>query len=252
MDDSSGIPGELLGLTEPQQTAPESRLTDAEDVRKLGQKLEKEDDQRSIQRTLVRGNLIGNPPWGKKQLGAAWEANINFMFGKARVNRALSTYSALFAGVENYADIVTGFQPGNPERIRWNETISVEFHNLIKTWSKGFDWNMQHRIKQMIVEGWAPVLMEQGDNWRFKALDSSCIKVPRGTPSCLDERAPYVALFDKMSVLELWDKIKNKASVERGWQEAPVKWAIRHSDRAHRSDPDSWEKMQQRLQQHDI
>lgn len=250
-------PAILLGLLEPDGKAPETRMGDPDDARSLVNRFLFEDQGRAIQRALVRGNLDGNNPYGAtKPSGQKWEANLNFLFGKARVNRAVSTYSALFAGVENYANFQTGYQKTNPESQQWNLIIARNFHDMIKTWGAGWDWNMQHRIKQMVIEGFAPVLCGQGDDWRFKSLDASCIKVPRGTPSTLDERCDCVVLLDTVRCHELWKKIADeKASTDRGWNRDAVKKAIRNSGQNVGSENwriTPWEKWQQMLVAHDL
>lgn len=250
-------PNVLLGIIEPDGVVPETRMGTPDDARTIVRKAMVEDQGRSIQRALVRGNIDGNNPYGaSKRSGQKWEANLNFMFGKARVNRAVGTYSALFAGVENYANFRTGYQTDNPASLRWNEIIAEKYHDMIKSWGAGWDWNMQHRIKQMVIEGYAPVLRGQGDDWRFKALDSSTIKVPRGTCSTLDERCEWVVLLDTVRSHELYKKIADeKTSTARGWNTEAVRKAIINSGQQIGTENwrlNPWEKWQQMLVAHDI
>lgn len=247
-------PDDLVGLVEPGGTAPKTRLESAEDGRHIVDKLMLEDEPRSIQRALIRANNDCAPPYRHKPKGCGWEANVNFGMGRARLRRATGAYTSLLAGVENYYNIRPKVQQTNPDNPKWGEILSEGVHDLIKTWSIGWDWHQQHRVKQMISEGYAPVIMEQGDNWRFRALDASAIKVPRDTPSCIDERCRYVVILENMSVIDLFRK--TLLPEDQRWNQEALKWAIRMGGRqdaqAVNSRNQNWEWWQARLQHHDI
>ncbi len=252
--DDHEYPDVLLNISPTTGEAPETRLEDADDARRLVEQMLIEDQPRSIQRALVNANLKNFPPYGgRKPRGSAWEADINFGMGAARLERAAGAYTGLFAGVENYADIQTGFQPDNPDNPKWSLELSRGFHDLIKTWGKGFDYNMQHRIRQMLSEGFGPVLMEQGDNWRFRALDASAIKVPKDTLSVMDERCRYVCVLEQMSVIDLYRK--TLVPDDPRWNQESIKWAITsagRSDQTFDTRAYNWEWWQKRLQHHDL
>lgn len=251
---TTSFPNELLGLEEPSGDAPETRLEDADDGRRVVDKLMLEDEPRSIQRALIRANNDCAPPYRVKPKGFGWEANVNFGMGRARLRRATGAYTGLLAGVENYYNIETGFQEENPDNPKWNLKLSCAMHDCIKTWGKGWDWHQQHRVKQMISEGFAPVVMEQGDNWRFRALDAASIKVPRDTPSCIDERTRYVVILENLSVIQLFQKTKMPEDTR--WNQDAVKWAIRMGGRSGsegiNARNQNWEWWQAKLQHHDI
>lgn len=253
-DPEPSYPDALLGLVGPTGTPPETRLEDADDARKVVDKLMMEDEPRSIQRALIRANNDCAPPYSKKPKGSNWEANVNFGMGRARLRRATGAYTSLLAGVENYFNIESYYQAENPDQPKWCLTLSRGIHDLIKTWGKGWDWNQQHRVKQMISEGYAPVLMEQGDNWRFRALDAASIKVPRDTPSCIDERCRYVVILERLSVTDLYRK--TLLPDDQRWNQEAVKWAIRMGGRTGEQGlnmrSQSWEWWAAKLQHHDI
>lgn len=252
--DANTFPDALLGLDPVTMEPPKTRMEDADDARRLTEQLLIEDQPRSIQRALVNANLKNFPPYGgRKPRGSAWEADINFGMGSARLNRAAGAYTGLFAGVENYVDIQTDFQPENPDNPQWELKMSRGVHDCIKTWGKGFDYNQQHRIRQMLSEGFGPVLMEEGDNWRFRALDASSIKVPKHTYSVIDERCRYVVVLEQMSVIDLYRK--TLLPDDKRWNQEAIQWAITsagRSDATFDTRAYNWEWWQQRLQHHDL
>lgn len=252
--DNTAYPAILLGIDAPDAKPPETRLRDAKDARGLREKMMLADQPRSIQRALVNANLKNFPPYGgRKPKGSQWEADINFGMGASRLKRAAGSYTGLFAGVENYADIQTGFQPEHPVNPKWSLEMSRGFHDLIKTWGKGFDYNQQHRIRQMLSEGFGPVLMENGDNWRFRAVDASAMKVPDGTLSVIDERCRYVLINEQISVVDLFKK--TLLPEDGRWNQEAIKWAISSVGKqggTWDNRNNNWEWWQERIQHHDL
>lgn len=249
-------PDELLSLPTPAGKAPESRLTEAEDLRKILTRYVEDDRGRSIQRALVRGNLDGNPPYGSaRRKGLEWTANVNFMGAKARLRTAMQPYNSLYSGVQTYAICRTAYQPDNPDNEKWNDKITHNFHKLIKTW-KGFDWHMQHRTKEMLTEGWGPVIFDKEDNWRFRAIRAASVRVSKDSPSTVDERIECVLVSVPYRVHELYACIANEESAKNmGWNIETVRFAIRyHSRNVGGSNwaTAPWELWQRKFQHHDL
>lgn len=249
-------PDELLSLPPLEGRAPDSRLTEAKDLRKILDRYVKDDQGRSIQRALVRGNLDGNPPYGSaKRKGLEWTANVNFMGAKARLRAAMQPYNALFAGVQTYAICRTAHQPKNPDREKWNDSITQHFHKLIKTW-KGFDWHMQHRVKEMLTEGWGPVVFDRDGDWRFRAIRAASVRVAKDSPSTVDERIACVLVSVPYRVHELYKYIADEERAKMmGWNIEATKWAIRNHSRSVGGQNWSsapWEYWQRKFQHHDL
>jgi hypothetical protein len=249
-------PDELLSLPTPEGRAPESRLTEAKDLRKILTRYVKDDRGRSIQRALVRGNLDGNPPYGSaRRKGLEWTANVNFMAAKARLRAAQQPYNALFAGVQTYAICRTAYQPHNPDREKWNDSITCNFHKMIKTW-KGFDWHMQHRVKEMLTEGWGPVVFDKDGDWRFRAIRAASVRVAKDSPSTVDERIACILVSVPYRVHELYAKIADEAHAKMlGWNIEATQFAIRNHSRSVGGNnwaTAPWEYWQRKFQHHDL
>ena len=225
MDD---IPAEAYGITEKTFTVSETRIPNSTYARSLVQDVIAADEQRAKQRELVNANLAGAAPYKASDMkGAPWMASINFMGVKARVDAAMNPYIALLTGVESYAVCCTNYDRDNPEKQKWDAAITRNFHRLLKRWNQ-FDWHILHAVRQMIIEGWAPVTFDPGDDWRFRAINADCIKVPKGSPSCLDDRVPYVVLLVPYQIHELYEKIADESTAEEaGWNVDAIKSAIR-------------------------
>lgn len=251
------IPDDLLGLQEPNLTPPKSRMESADDARGLLRKWVREDQSRSIQRTLCKGNLDGNPPFGgMNKKFAPWSADINFLTGRARIQAAMNPRTALYAGVDNYFIVTPETRRKDKDSALWGQKLTYHFQKLIKTWG-GWDWHQRQRIKQQLIEGWAPVIFDgNDDDWRFRACDAACVYVPRGTPSALDERTEAFILLVPYRTHELWKKIADEDKArKRGWNPQAVKWAIKNgasSIGGVKWQMETWEVWQDMFQRRDL
>lgn len=225
----------LLGLEGPtdknlKTKLPETRLQSARDARKLLWALMQEDNDRSLQRALVKGLVDGHPPYDdarRKSEGRGWECNLNFMEGQAIMNRTAVPYYNLFARAYPLVEARTAFMPEHPEHEHWNKRISLRFHNLLKRWRE-FNWNIQQVSYWMRLHG-IGFAMADSDDWRFRSLETGSILAPRGSPSCLDKRVPYIVIRVPYRIVELWNFIKNESAAEKaGWNVEAVKLAIKY------------------------
>lgn len=232
-------------------------MDSADDARGLLRKWVREDQLRSQQRALCKGNLDGNPPYGgMNKKFAPWSADINFLTGRARIQAAMNPRTALYAGVDNYFVLKPETRPQDKEHETWGQKMTYHFSKMVKTWG-GWDWHQRHRIKQLLVEGWGPVIFDgNDDDWRFRAIDAASVFVPRGTASALDERTAAVALLVPYFTHELYAMIKDedKAS-KRGWNPRAVKWAIKNgasSIGGVKFQMEAWEVWQEYYQRRDL
>jgi len=184
-----------------------------------------------MQRAIVKGLVDGNPPYndGKKRAeGRGWECNLNFMEGLAIMDSSAVPYYALFANVPYYADCKTNFQYDNPDYDKWNAKITYCFSNLLKRWPQ-FNWNIQQVSYWMRLHGIGSAYFDRDGDWRFRAIDTGSVLVPKGAPSCVDDRLPFILIRVPYRIVELWDWIKDPESArEAGCNIEAIKDAIRY------------------------
>lgn len=255
-------PPELLGVTEDTHVPPKTRLRDAEAARSLVQAVINEDNagwnSRSTKRALVKGMVDGHKPYNaakQKEAGLAWCANLNFLEGEALMDSSAVPYYALFNGVEYYAETRTGYQPNHPDHEQWHGFIACRFHNMLKRWPQ-FDWHIQQTSYWMRMHGPGPCFFDRDGDWRFRSLPSSAVLAPKKAASCVDERLKFLVVRTEYTVVELWDRIRNKDAAKAvGWDVETVKKTIA---KASRENPgrgqtwENWEQIEQKLNNNDI
>lgn len=191
-----------------------------------------EDNQgRSRERAIVKGLVDGNPPYNdskKRAEGRGWECNLNFMEGLAIMDSSAVPYYALFANVPYYADCRTDFQEDNPDHEKWNAKITNCFSDLLKRWPQ-FNWNIQQVSYWMRLHGIGSAYFDRDGDWRFRAIDTGSVLVPKGSPSCVDDRLPFILIRVPYRIVELWDWIKDEQAAEAaGCNVKAIKDAIRY------------------------
>lgn len=256
-------PATLYGLTTLEgenMTPPETRVQDAAAVRGIARRMTVEEEPRSRERALTKGLLDGNAPYSAKkrrESGQGWQANLNFLEGEAAIDSARVPYYQIFSGVKEYAVCKTNWG-GDPQgRERASLVISKHFHKMLRAW-KEFDWHMQNCIAEMLRWGYAPIIFDAGNSWRFKSVDSKCVMVPLNTSSVVDDRIPCILIVEAFTVSELWDKIRDEgAAAAAGWNVPAVKRAIQKaaSGVGNANTPWSatpWEEWQRRFKNNDL
>ena len=229
--DTLSPPLGLLGINTQTQKAPDSRLQNGHDARRLLWACLREDTDggRSRERAIVKGLVDGNPPYNdqrKRAEGRGWECNLNFMEGQAIMDSSAVPYYALFANVPYYADCRTRFQYDNPERETWNSKITYCFSNLLKRWP-GFNWNVQQVSYWMRLHGIGHAYFDKDGDWRFRGIETGMVLIPKGSPSCIDDRLPFIIIRVAYRIVELWDWIKNPEAAEKaGCNVTAIKNAI--------------------------
>lgn len=209
----------------------DTRLKSANDARRLLQQCLTEDAPRSLERALVKGCVDGNPPYDdgrRKAEGRGWECNLNFMKGRGIMNRTAVPYYNLFARVDYFADCRTGYQPDNPDHEQWSTAISLRFHNMLKRWKPGFNWGVQQISFWMRLHGIGFAVPENDYGWQFRSIETGNVLAPKGSPSCLDKRVPYVFIRVPYRITELWEKIKDEGAAKaKGWNIEAARNAIK-------------------------
>lgn len=256
------VPYGLLGIDEEgEKSPPETRLKTASDGRRLylGLKREDRDGGRALSRALAKGMVDGNPPYNdakRKAEKREWECNLNFMEGRAIMNRTAVPYYNLFARVPHYVECRTAFQPDHPDWDHWNSSISRRFSNMLKRWKPGFNWNIQQVSYWMRLHGIGFPLFDKDNDWRFRSVPTGMVFVPKDSPSALDERIPYVCISMPYRILELWERIKDpKTATKAGWDVENVRAALKYGMRGLGGTQwwtQSWEYYEQILHNHDL
>lgn len=211
----------------------DSRLKSAADARRLFQACLQEDAPRALERAIVKGCVDGNPPYPEpRPADRRWECNLNWMKGRAIMNRTAVPYFNLFARVDYFADCRTDYQTDHPDHEHWCETISLQFHNMLRRWKPGFNWGVQQVSFWMRLHGIGFALPEKDYDWRFRSIETGNVLAPKGSPSCLDKRVPYLFIRIPFRVTELWEKIKDeKAAKDAGWDIEATRNAIKYGMR---------------------
>lgn len=192
----------------------DTRLKSANDARKLFHECLREDNAgRSLERAIVKGCCDGNPPYPEpRPAERKWEANLNLGKLKGVMKRTGVPYFNLFARVQCFIECRTAYQPDNPDQDRWNSSIAIRFHNLLKRWKPGFQTGIQQISYWMRLHGVGFAFRDKSFDWRFRHVETGNVLVPKGSPSCLDKRIPYVFIRMPYRLTELWEKIRDEKS----------------------------------------
>lgn len=205
----TALPETLAGLATISEAgpAPERRISKVADARKLSDILKQEDSIPSYTRKLVNGLVGGAKPFSNVPPDLAWVPNVNFLDAAAQIETARVPYYQLL-NVESYAEIESPYAPDDPNHDKWEGIIEKRFHEMVSRWPE-WSWEYQKKDYEMLKHGIGPVMFEDYPNWRFRALDSGALKVPKSTPSCISARMPYCCVFHPERVHTLWKNIRD-------------------------------------------
>lgn len=237
---------------------PKTRVADAVSLRGIARRMILDDEPRSKERALTRGLLQGNAPYNplrRRAANQAWQANLNFLEGESAIDSARVPYYQIFSGVPTYAICKTKW--GGDNKAQVSDKITKHFQTMLKGWQQ-FDWHMQNCFAEMLRWGYAPLIRDQANSWKFKSIESRCIMVPKDSDSVVDQRLPIVLIIESFTVSELWDKIQDeKAAADAGWNVPAVKRAIQWAaaGNANALTPwtaTPWEEWEKRLKNNDL
>lgn len=255
------VPEELLALPKRgvnTAVGEESAVPNAESARRIVSSALQEDQNRSFQRALVKGQYDGNPPYNQAKLNAQglnWCTNLNWLGMEGRIDGARVPYYALFSGVPTYVTACSYEDQGNPDKARWEMAYAKAWTEVHNKWRQ-FKWHIQAQQFEMLFEGWGPVIREDDSDWRFRALPARSLLVPQGANSCVDKRLPWIAVRVPYRIHELFDKIRNEEAAEAtGWNVKAVQDAIKWNTRAEGGYPyrqQQWETWQQKFKNREL
>lgn len=234
------LPPKLAGLlTIPESgPAPEQRVKTVSDARKLSDTLKREDLPYAYTRRLVNAQIGGAPPFANVPIDLQWVPNVNLLDGAAEIERARIPYYQLL-NVDAYATISSPFAQGDPNHDKWEALGAKFFHETINRWEDWY-WEYQGKDYEMLKHGIGPIMFEDYPNWRFRALDSGAMKVPKDTRSGVSARMPYCTIHTSERIHTLWGHIRDEAAATKaGWNVPAVRKVIMHGMKGH--DSNSWD-----------
>lgn len=226
----SPLPDKLAGLATIPETgpAPAQRISSVTDARKLSDTLKTEDAIPSYTRKLVNGLVGGAPPFGNVPPDLAHIPNINFLESAAQIVNGCVPYDQLL-NVDPYIEVDSPYAPDDPNHDDWNLKIAKHFHRMVRRWPEWFS-EYQGKNYEMRKHGIGPLMFEDYPNWRFRAIDSGAMKVPKDTPSCVSERMPYCCVFTRERIHTLWKHIRDpEAALAAGWNVPAVRNTIMYA-----------------------
>lgn len=217
----------LKTLNETTYEAPKSRIGTGANAAEYVFRLSQADQNRSILRNRIKGNIDGNAPYLKSQLeasGMGSNTNLNFRQGVAIINQFKTPYYDLVVEVPMIADIKTAFGTST-EITDWSQIISEEFHRMVTSW-EDWDYLIQFSQFQMLVYGIGPVYFRDETDWRPEPAKIADVLVEDGSPSRVSELGAAVILKNYTSPA-IYRYIRNrKAATDLGWNVDAVDKAI--------------------------
>ena len=237
-------------------TAPDTRVADAASASEIFRKLFVADELRNNTRAKLRGLVDGNPPYSPAELrrnNQAYRTNVNFRESEAFLQLAMSAFYDVFAEVPTYAVVKTAYGNDQDKREEWSKIITEEFDRLQKL-DKDFDYLVQLSQREMVLIGIGPLIFEDANNWRCKAILSTDLLIPDGTKSNVSDWK-VACVRTRMGVDDLYEKIKDKEAAEAaGWNVEYVYQRIKAAmPEPYRSGIQyDWEFFQRQLRENDI
>lgn len=248
----TALPPTLAGLlTIPEKgEAPEQRVKTVSAARKLSDTLKTEDAIPSYNRRLVNGLVGGAPPFSNVPLDLDWIPNINWLEAAAQIVNGCVPYDQLL-NVDPYIDVSSPYAPDDPNHDNWEGKIAKAFHRMVRRWPEWFP-EYQGKNYEMRKHGIGPLMFEDYPNWRFRALDSGAMKVPKDTPSHVSARMPYCCIYTRERVHTLWGHIRDaEVATKAGWDVPNTRKAIMYAMKGS-NNLNSWDYYERILIQQDL
>lgn len=185
------------------------------------------DQQRSINRTRVRGQYDGNAPYSMSALqakGMGSSTNLNWRESTAIIDQFKTPYYDLVNEVPTLAEVQTAFGQSE-ERSDWNQIISQGFHKFVTGWDN-WDYTVQFHQFQMLLHGIGPVWFKDGIDWRPECGRTAEVLWQDDTKCDLQDVAAVAILHDYLPT-RLYKRIRNEPQARQlGWNIKAVEKAI--------------------------
>lgn len=218
---------DLKTLDEKTMEPPVSRIGTATNCGQFVFRLSDADQDRSIIRTRIKGNIDGNAPYKKAALearGLGDRTNLNFRQGAAIINQFKVPYYDLAVEVPLLCDIRTAFGTST-ERGEWSQIISEEYDRMVKGW-EDWDFVLQFSQFQMLVFGIGQCFFPDTVDWRPDVAKIGDVLVNDGARSRMSELDAMVILKN-YTAPDLYRYIRNKKVAEDlGWNVEATERAI--------------------------
>ena len=234
--------------------APDSRLNDAREVQDMVKQIIRADEYRAKTRAKLKGLVDGNAPYSSAELkrtGQSYRTNVNFREGESYLNQGVSAFYDVFSEVPTYATVEVDHGTKD-ESVRYGRIITDEFDKLLKK-DDDFDYLMQLSQHEMVLYGIGPMVFEDTNDWRCRAVKASHLLVPDGTKSNVSDWTMAV-IRSTYQVHELYGFIRNEEAAKKaGWDVASARKAIiKASPEDKLSSENTWEWYQQQIRNNDL
>jgi hypothetical protein len=238
----------------PEGVAPQTRIADAFSLNNIIKRIVQRDLSSALMRQDVQQSVDGKPPFEEsfmRESGQEGRCNLNFNDMKREIKREQSGYYDLTESVPMLGIVNSSYGADVTKRFLWNQTMSEEFHKLLKSWPS-FDTYYQLQIQKTCVHGMAFLYFEDEVNWQWRVAGLEDFKLPRGTTLAEDEIDIAVAFRD-IPISQLYKWVSNVPDDDKRWNKTEVYQAIlKATDRNIVFSIGEWEKWQQILKNNDI
>ncbi len=231
----------LSTLEAPDGSVPETRMTDASQVRDMVTRaIYKDQLDRDWKRSRLKGLIDGNPPYSHKALvsaGRGDECNVNwriakYFFGLAKgmVYDVITEESSLATvKLDEYRvmEMVrknSEFSGISPDQVtEWGATITEEF-DLLQHTDLGLDATTQQSIGQMVLFGPGPQLLLDELDWRSESVEAKMLFVPE-LAKANTNKWEWSAVVMEYTPDSLYSRIKNAPVAQN------AKWNVPYTRR---------------------
>lgn len=220
MADKDEWPVDSLGmnLLESFKKVPESRIANVIAARSIYETCLRDDKDSSDNRALIKGVLIGDPPFDPKKLAQAnlsRKTNINDGTGK-RICDEL-TGKLLTTTVENETLVKVSSTFGSmSQRSDFDTAIATAISENLKNWDD-FVPTLEMLARGFIWDGVVVVMWQNNEDWRYEVGGLQDFLFPRRTEP-IESKVELMFARRYMFVSELYSKVANKEEAEEvGW-----------------------------------
>lgn len=234
---------------------PESRIKNADAVRSIYRRLVKDDEDRSYNRSLVRRNLDGTPPFDtakRAEDGQEELFNVNTGEGRLIVDEATSGVMDIFDPGKMLTNIPLSKTLPEQSRSMWENKINYRWSQMLRKWD-GFIPRMTNLCFTFCADGVATLFFEDDMSWKVNSASLAEVKFPEYCEP-VSTSIPIACIKKDIHVGTLYKWVRDEAMAEKhGWNRKAVFKAIHESAKQHdRSYWSNWEKLEEDLKANEL
>lgn len=232
---------------------PKMRLSDPHEAHTIVSTLIEASRERVRLATMVEGMFNGNAPYSPSKLRTAsqtWRSNFSTLEGKAHRSAALAPYYDLFASVPWLANVECEYGSA-VEQPMFSRIESEEMDYTLRAWPS-FEPVMGSMLSDFVGQGKGFLMWQNKYDLRFRYVKQTRVLVPDASSVDPDE-AYLIVVRQNQPVHKLWETVRNQASAKAmGWNVEAVLDAIRNATPDDSNDAMDYERVQQKLRDHDM